>query len=364
MPAPSSAAMRRMETASKPSASAIRSAACAICSRVWPARRMPGSGRVQIGPARPSASPSPGRAALPPRGRPGSLLTFVQRTAKVVVRCTNRTYEVRRCRRDRRRRARAGQALRRPVGAPRPRPGRPRRLRPRPAGPQRRGQDDRHPHSHHARAADHRPRRASPGSTSSPRRRRSARRIGVAGQYATVDGLLTARANLEMVGRLHHLPRREARRACRRAAGALRARRRRRAAGQDLLGRDAPPARPRREPRRRPAGPLPRRADHRAGPAEPRRALGRCCASSSATAPRSSSPRSTSRRPTAWPTRSSCSTAAGSPRRARPPSSSAGSAASGSRSRCAAADRLGAAVARARAVRRRRAAAADAERRR
>src|SRR3954454_8999181 len=28
------------------------------------------------------------------------------------------------------------------------------------------------------------------------------RRIGVAGQYATVDGLLTARANLEMVGRL------------------------------------------------------------------------------------------------------------------------------------------------------------------
>jgi ABC-2 type transport system ATP-binding protein len=36
-------------------------------------------------------------------------------------------------------------------------------------------------------------------------------RIGVAGQYATVDGLLTARANIEMVGRLHHLPRRQAR---------------------------------------------------------------------------------------------------------------------------------------------------------
>ena len=32
-------------------------------------------------------------------------------------------------------------------------------------------------------------------------------RIGLAGQYATVDGLLTARANLEMVGRLYHLPR-------------------------------------------------------------------------------------------------------------------------------------------------------------
>ena len=38
------------------------------------------------------------------------------------------------------------------------------------------------------------------------------RRIGVAAQQATVDGLLTARANLEMVGRLHHLPKAEARR--------------------------------------------------------------------------------------------------------------------------------------------------------
>jgi ABC-2 type transport system ATP-binding protein len=37
-------------------------------------------------------------------------------------------------------------------------------------------------------------------------------RIGVAGQQATVDDLLTARANLEMVGRLYHLPRGEVRR--------------------------------------------------------------------------------------------------------------------------------------------------------
>ncbi|MFT3851494.1 MAG: ATP-binding cassette domain-containing protein [Ilumatobacteraceae bacterium] len=36
-------------------------------------------------------------------------------------------------------------------------------------------------------------------------------RIGVAAQQATVDGLLTARANLEMVGRLYHLPKRVAR---------------------------------------------------------------------------------------------------------------------------------------------------------
>jgi ABC-2 type transport system ATP-binding protein len=38
------------------------------------------------------------------------------------------------------------------------------------------------------------------------------RRIGVAAQEATVDGLLSGRANLEMVGRLHHLPRAVARR--------------------------------------------------------------------------------------------------------------------------------------------------------
>jgi ABC-2 type transport system ATP-binding protein len=38
------------------------------------------------------------------------------------------------------------------------------------------------------------------------------RRIGVAAQQATVDGLLSARGNLEMVGRLYHLPRLTARR--------------------------------------------------------------------------------------------------------------------------------------------------------
>ncbi|HEY1358208.1 MAG TPA: ATP-binding cassette domain-containing protein [Thermoleophilaceae bacterium] len=35
--------------------------------------------------------------------------------------------------------------------------------------------------------------------------------IGVAGQEATVDGLLSGRANLEMIGRLYHLPRAEVR---------------------------------------------------------------------------------------------------------------------------------------------------------
>jgi ABC-2 type transport system ATP-binding protein len=37
-------------------------------------------------------------------------------------------------------------------------------------------------------------------------------RIGLAAQAATVDGLLSARANLELVGRLYHLPRKAARR--------------------------------------------------------------------------------------------------------------------------------------------------------
>jgi ABC-2 type transport system ATP-binding protein len=37
-------------------------------------------------------------------------------------------------------------------------------------------------------------------------------RIGLAGQSATVDGLLSGRANLELIGRLYHLPRQDARR--------------------------------------------------------------------------------------------------------------------------------------------------------
>jgi ABC-2 type transport system ATP-binding protein len=37
-------------------------------------------------------------------------------------------------------------------------------------------------------------------------------RIGLAGQSATVDGLLSGRANLELIGRLYHLPRSDARR--------------------------------------------------------------------------------------------------------------------------------------------------------
>ena len=113
-----------------------------------------------------------------------------------------------------------------------------------------------------------------------------------------------------MVGRLYHLPAGRGRAPRRRAARAPRPRRRRRPAGQDVLRRHAPPARPRRQPRRRAAGAVPRRADHRARPAQPQRALGPAARARRATAPRSCSPPSTSRRPTASPTTSSCSTTA------------------------------------------------------
>ena len=60
-----------------------------------------------------------------------------------------------------------------------------------------------------------------------------------------------------------------------RAARAVRPRRGRRPAGQDLLRRHAPPARPGRRAGRRAAGAVPRRADHRPRPAQPHRHVGR-----------------------------------------------------------------------------------------
>ena len=49
MPAPSTRAIRRMVTASKPSSSAISSAVSAIRSREYAGLRSPGAGRDQIG---------------------------------------------------------------------------------------------------------------------------------------------------------------------------------------------------------------------------------------------------------------------------------------------------------------------------
>src|SRR4051812_7560829 len=62
VPTPSSPAMRRIETASTPSPSAMASAVSAICSRVTDGRRRPGSGSAQIGvrPVRPRRPPRSG----------------------------------------------------------------------------------------------------------------------------------------------------------------------------------------------------------------------------------------------------------------------------------------------------------------
>ena len=145
------------------------------------------------------------------------------------------------------------------------------------------------------------------------------RRIGVAAQQATVDGLLD-RPRQPRDGRPAPPPARRPRprRARRRAARAPRPHRRRRPAGEDLLRRHAPAARPRRQHR----GHARRCSSSTSRPPGSTRAAattcGRCCATSCATAPRSSSPPSTSRRPTAWPTTSSCSTTAEPSPTARP----------------------------------------------
>ncbi len=92
-------------------------------------------------------------------------------------------------------------------------------------------------------------------------------RIGLAGQYAAVDENLTGLENLTMVGRLYGMPRAEAKRRGNEllerfdlldAAGR---------ADEDVLGRDASPARPGRRARGQPADPVPRRADN--GPRSP-----------------------------------------------------------------------------------------------
>ena len=105
--------------------------------------------------------------------------------------------------------------------------------------------------------------------------------IGVTGQFSAVDDLLTGEENLLLMADLRHLGRARAGRPRRRAARALRPRRGRPQAGRDLLRRDAAPARPGDDPGRRPAGHLPRRADHRPRPAQPARPCGRSSATSS-----------------------------------------------------------------------------------
>ena len=129
-------------------------------------------------------------------------------------------------------------------------------------------------------------------------------RIGLTGQFAALDELLTGRENVEMIARLYHLPAAKARRRADELLERFDLQDAANRTGEDLLGRHAASPRPCRQPRRRAADPLPRRADHGPRSAQP---AGDVAAHQRAGGGRddaSCSPRSTWRRPTASRTRS------------------------------------------------------------
>ena len=119
------------------------------------------------------------------------------------------------------------------------------------ARPERRRQDHRRADPVHAAAPRRGAARRSPASTWSARPRRCARRIGLVGQHAAVDEVLSGRQNLVMFGRLHHLGARRARgggpTSCWSGSGWPTPADR---PVEHVLRRHAPPARPRREPDR------------------------------------------------------------------------------------------------------------------
>ena len=101
------------------------------------------------------------------------------------------------------------------------------------------------------------------------------RMIGLAGQSAAVEEMMTGRENLVMVARLYGQGRAEAVASAKRILRADGSGGGRRPPGQDLFGRDATAARPGGEPRRlAPAAPA-RRADDRPRPRQPQRGVGR-----------------------------------------------------------------------------------------
>ena len=91
--------------------------------------------------------------------------------------------------------------------------------------------------------------------------------VSLTGQLASVDEELTGRENLVLLGRLLGYSPAGRPQPGGRAARGVRHRRRRREAGEVLLGRHAPAARHRGQHRGHPAADVPRRADHRARPA-------------------------------------------------------------------------------------------------
>src|SRR5262245_1568931 len=140
------------------------------------------------------------------------------------------------------------------------------------ARPQRRWQDHRDPHPHDHPAARRRPRRG-------PRHRRGPR--PGRGPLPDRPGRPVRRGRPQPDGPGEPAADRPSRpdaqladpAAGRRAAGAVRALRRRRPAGADLFGGDAPPPGRGRRAGGAAPGAVPGRAHHRAGPAEPRRAV-------------------------------------------------------------------------------------------
>ena len=166
-------------------------------------------------------------------------------------------------------------ALRRHPGAGRGRPRRPHGQRARRARPQRRRQDHRRAHPGHADRAPTTAARGSPATTSPREPGKVREAIGLTGQYASVDELLTGEQNLVMIGQLLDLSGKQARARAKELLAWFDLDRRRQAPGQDLLGRHAPPAGPRGQPRRPPVGDLPRRADDRPRPLQARGHVGR-----------------------------------------------------------------------------------------
>ena len=98
--------------------------------------------------------------------------------------------------------------------------------------------------------------------------------IGLAGQNAAVDENLTGLENLEMVGRLYHVPAAEARRRGEELLERFELTAAAQPDGQDVLGRHASAPGPRREPGGPSAGPVPGRAHDRPRPTEPARDVG------------------------------------------------------------------------------------------
>ena len=159
--------------------------------------------------------------------------------------------------------------------ARRPRPRRERRPRGRAARPERRGQDHVRARGRHAARSPTPARCASRASTRSKHPNEVRRLIGLAGQYAAVEPTMTGSREPRDDRPAVRTPRARGARpnadAVLERLGLVEAADRR---VQDVLGRHAAQARPRRQPRRRAEAAPARRTDDRARPAQPHRAVG------------------------------------------------------------------------------------------